>query len=66
MRDRTRKTKSNRKRPSPIVLTRDELERAGAQVVAIGEALAQGVRANTAVLKLLVEARECAEAKGSK
>lgn len=66
MSERTQKTKYKRKRRSPVGLTRHEVERAGAQLVAIGEALAHGIRANTAVLKILVEARDRANGKGSK
>ena len=48
-------------RPNPVTLTRREVERAGMQLVAVGEALARAIQANMTALTILAEARDRAD-----
>lgn len=53
MSKRVRKTKSTKKKNrTAITLTRSEVERAGTQLVAVGEALARAMRANMTAMTI--------------
>lgn len=66
MSKRVRKTKSTKKNRTPITLTRSEVERAGTQLVAVGEALARAIRANMTAMTILAEARGRVDGAGRK
>lgn len=62
MSKRVQKTKSTRKKNrTPITLTRSEIERAGTQLVAVGEVLARAMRANMTAMSILADARDRAD-----
>lgn len=62
MSKRVRKTKSTKKKNrTAITLTRSEVERAGTQLVAVGEALARAMRANMTAMTILADARDRAD-----
>lgn len=64
MSERTPKTKSKRKRRSPIGLAPEGRAR-GSRAHSDRRALAHGIRANTAVLETFAEARDRTDGEGS-
>lgn len=67
MSKRVQRTKSTAKKDrTPSTLTRSEVERAGTQLVAVGEALTRAIRANMTALTILVKARDRNDGAGRK